>query len=162
MGGQPFQLGVEFCYAVLGMTTLVWLFYLKECNAWDSKQRRLRPRSWYWKGESGRSPCEKEYIAETAKHCWSIHWFKWLISDHKPDDRGNRSATGPCTARTQEYLPEEQLFEFRDQFYAERFKRSSPAWPHIALLSPECLSTRATPSCWLHQTWWGWRRASEA
>ena len=47
--------------------------------------------------------------------------------DHRPDDRGNRSATGPCTARTQEYLPEEQLFEFRDQFYAERFKRSSPA-----------------------------------
>ena len=28
MGGQPFQLGVEFCYAVLGMTTLVWLLYL--------------------------------------------------------------------------------------------------------------------------------------
>ena len=28
MGGQPFQLGVEFCYAVLGTTTLVGLFVL--------------------------------------------------------------------------------------------------------------------------------------
>ena len=28
MGGQPFQLGVELCNAVLGMTTLVWLLYL--------------------------------------------------------------------------------------------------------------------------------------
>ena len=41
-------------------TMWVWLQVVdrySELSTWESRQRRFRPSSWYWKGESGRWPC---------------------------------------------------------------------------------------------------------